>query len=117
MCFRITNLHRDHRRWTELPNGARASPQELDARFADVPPEERGRMSRLVLASIPKEQRTRLKDWAGTLTKARPIPDGHLELLVFLAMCHATRQPSSVHATVNLIVVKQSCAGIILREN
>ncbi len=117
MCYGITNVPKKHRDGTILPIGARASLALLNSEFADVPPEERGRLSRLVLASVPPSQRTRIKRWAESMTNARPVPDGYVELLVFLALCHATKKPNTVHVVVNQIAVNENAIGIILNPD
>ena len=117
MCYGITNVPKKHRDGTILPIGARASLVLLDSEFADVPPEERSRLSRLVLASVPLSQRTRIRRWVETMTNARPVPDGYVELLVFLTLCYATKKPNSVHVEVNQIIVDEDAVGIILNPD
>jgi|GEM_PF-3617874 hypothetical protein len=114
MCHELVNLARKHRQSTVFPRGHSASPAELDQRFCDVPKDQRGRLSRLVLAAIPPEQKTKLRSWAAAKTNAYPTPDGHVELMLFYAIADATKPPNTVHATVNLICTKQSVAGILL---
>jgi hypothetical protein len=114
MCHHIENLARDHRARTELVTGKFISPAELNERFSSISREVRGTIAMTVLRSIPEQQGRKLMDWTGKSTKARPIPKGHSELMIFFALAAATPEGGDLNETINLIRNTHSAAGVLL---
>lgn len=118
MCGRYANLRVELRERLEFPNGKVGSPKLLEDRFGDVSPEERGRLSRLVLGALPKHQRDATTDWIAKRAKKDKVDPAVAELLVFYAVGHhATTNGTSIEEMVGAIVAQKSAAGVFLPAN
>lgn len=95
-------------------DGSVGSPSNLDSRFSDVPREERGRLSRMVLNAIPQNEKDKIWTWARTKTKAQQVELGLIEYLIFLAIGKATPENKTIHSTYSDVIAKRTCVGAIL---
>jgi hypothetical protein len=118
MCARFSNLRVELRERLEFPNGKVGSPKLLEERFGDVSPEERGRLSRLVMGALPKGQREVTTDWISKRAKKDKVDPAVAELFVFYAVGHhATSEGTSIEKMVGAIVAQKSAAGVFLPAN
>lgn len=113
MCARFENLRAERRENLEFPNGSRGSPKQLEERFGDIPPHERGFLSRSLLGAIPPEQRVEIGAWASRMAKSDKVDPGLKELLVFYAAAQAARPGQRVQDVIAHVVTQRS-ADILL---
>lgn len=117
MCGRISNLVRDVRHQCTLPNGRTIDPDKLDKHFESISHQQRGEISRRVLAALPKQEGIIVRDeMRKSLGKKTPLDQPVLELGVFLALGHhAIENGTTIPDIVAMIETQRSGAGIILR--
>ena len=117
MCGRITNLVQGVRRNCTLPIGETIDPEKLDAHFDNIPHDQRGELSRRVLAALPKNENMIFKDeMRKALLKKVSLDQPVLELGTFLAVGHhAMTKGVTVHDVLKAIESSGSGVGIILR--